>query len=240
MNFQLHRFHREKSLQFTLVTYPAFTIAGFLAVIASHGNYNAVVLAALLFLLGPLAVVYLNKNRFVRPATVFITDTGFRIEEEGFPTFSVNWQDVESYQTEFTRSLLGSGYNLKFLLNDGTKRHFILYEPVFTGASIREDSVLYQLCISIGHHNRRLAGSSQPIELRPNLFSLKPAAVIILILGVLLLTDIAFRLSHHQGSRQLNIGGSLMIAVVMAIAVFGRKRTDDTAYQQMQDLMAGI
>jgi hypothetical protein len=158
MNFHLARFHRERSLQFTLITYPAFTLLGFMIVIISHGNYNAVVLAALLFLIGPLCIVYLYKSNFVRPATVFINDTKFQIEEDGFPTITVGWQEVESYQTEFTRSLLGSGYNLKFLLNDGSKRHFILYEPVFAGTMIREDCALHQLCISIGHYNRSMAG----------------------------------------------------------------------------------
>jgi hypothetical protein len=72
--------------------------------------------------------------------------------------------------------------------------------------------------------------------LKPNLFSLKPASLVILIIGVILLADIAVRLGHHQGSRQLNIGGSLMIAVLMAVAIFGRKKTDDAAYRQMQEL----
>ncbi len=197
------------------------------------------VVAASLFLLGPLAVVYLSKNRFIHPAIVFISAAGFKIEEEGFPTVVVNWQEVESYQAEFTRSLLGSGYNLKFLLNDGRKRHFILYEPVFTGSSIREDAALYQVCISIGHYNGNVPDNGQPIELRPNLFSLKPVSLVILVLGAILLVDIAIRLSNHQGSRPLTIGSSLMIAVVMAVSIFGRKKTDDTVYGQMQELMSG-
>lgn len=120
-------------------------------------------------------------------------------------------------------------------MKDGTKKHYILYESLFDGGTIRSDSALHLLCISIGQYDRKVS-DGRLITLRPNLFTLKPATIVIPVSSVILLADIAVRLNDHQGSQKLNIGGSLMIALVLTFAVFGRKRTDDVAYAQMKAL----
>ncbi|HEY0245461.1 MAG TPA: hypothetical protein VGC01_07870 [Mucilaginibacter sp.] len=236
MNFHIYRFYRAKAIASGFLSFVGFALLGMILVYLSHGNYSVITFAAILFFLGPLVVVFLAKNTFMHAVSVEVTEAYLKVAEVDREDILVRWTTVADYQVEFTKSFFGSGYALKLTGHDGSKTSVILYEPAFSGRSIREDSALYRLCRSIGKYNR---SAGQPINLRPNLLATRPATIILIVMGVLVLGAIGF--SYLGGARtgRFNITGFSIIVLILIAGIMGRKKEGDQAYRQLLEVQNG-
>lgn len=235
MNFEITATNRRKTIITSLLYFVAFAVLALLLVFLSRGNYNMMLLAAFLFFLGPLGLIYFNKNKFFFSVNLTVTDQSLKITEPGQEEKVILWSTVESWQTEITKSLQGTGYILRFWHHDHSKQTFTFYESLFEANELRNDTALYAICRGIGRYNRALS-NGHPITLKPNFFATKPGTIVLTLLGLLIWGDLLLRYEQGKVSGRVPSVGLIVIVLIVALSIFDRKRKGDTTYRQLQAL----
>jgi hypothetical protein len=183
------------------------------------------VLLAVLFWLVPIAIAYISRHAYIKPAQFSFTAQGVWLEASD-KQYQVVWADLAAYQVEFSlTALVGSGYRLKLWDTQGQSVVFNLLErELLTDTpGIRTDTGLAYLCQYIGRYNRQ--AQQEQIVLRPPLLSRKPGVVLLAVVGILVLVDVAFWV-QNLATRNVHIS-VLAGAIVLVLQVLGQKKQND-------------
>jgi multisubunit Na+/H+ antiporter MnhG subunit len=193
-------FQRQRALVYLLLGFVLSALVLVALMWLAGPAQGVLVLAALQFFVLPFAVSFWGRAAYIKPAQCSFTAQGVCLQASDWQ-YQVAWQDVATYQVEFSLDkLIGAGYRLKLREVQGRTVQINLLESelLLPDSGLRPDSALAYLSRYIGWHNRAAAAAGQgdPIVYRLSLLSRRTGTVLFSVLGVLLLADLWLRWQH--------------------------------------------